>query len=88
MRRRGVRPGADDREVGFVVAFGEQPVADFTRHVCLGPSDQPPAGNLGDDAICRLGREAEQRDLVGVFRHPERSQDRRRGLESAAGNTS
>ena len=72
--RRGVRAGADDREVGLLVALGDEPVADLARDVGLGPADEATGGDLGDDPVGGLGGEPEQRDLVGVLRHPERPQ--------------
>ena len=64
-------PGADDREVGLVVALGDEPLADLARDVGLGPADQPAGGDLGDDPVGGVGRRGQQRDLVGVLDDPE-----------------
>ena len=76
--RRGVGPRSDDRELGELVTLGPEPVADFVRDVRLGPSDEAPGGDLVDDSVGRLGREAQQLDLVGVLDHPQAAQDARR----------
>ena len=78
VRRRRVGAGADDREVGLVVALGDEPLADLPRDVGLGPADQPPGRDLGDDPIGGLGGQPQQRDLVGVLDHPQVAQDGRR----------
>ena len=78
MRRGGVGAGADDREVGLVVALGDEPLADLPRDVRLRPADQASGRDLGDDPIGGLGGEPQQRDLVGVLDHPQVAQDGRR----------
>ena len=75
MGRGAVRPGADDRELGKVVAFGQQPLANLARDVGLGSADQRAGGDLLDDAIGGLGRQPEELDLVGVLDHPELAED-------------
>ena len=64
-----------------VVALGDEPLAHLVGDVGLGPPDQPAGGDLGHDPVGRLGRESQQRDLVGVLDHPQVRQDRRCGLE-------
>ena len=78
-------PRADDREVGLVVALGDEALADLAGDVRLGPADQPACRDLADDAVGGLRREAQQGDLVGVLRHPQLAQDERRGFERRAG---
>ena len=71
VRRGGVGPRADDREVGLVVALGDEPLADLVRDIGLGPAHQPAAGDLGDDPVGGVGRRRQERDLVGVLDDPE-----------------
>ena len=65
-------PRRDDRELGVLVALGEEPLADLARDVGLRPADERPGGDLVDDAVGGRGGEAEELDLVGVLRHPQR----------------
>ena len=76
-------PGADDREQRLLVALGDEPLADLARDVRLGAPDEPAAGDLRNDPVGGVGREPEQRDLVGVLRHPERPQRACRRREAA-----
>ncbi len=77
MRRGRVRPGADDREMGLVVALGEQPFAYLSGDVGLGATDQPAGGDLGHDPVGCPGGQRQQCDLVGVLDHPDLAQERR-----------
>ena len=85
MRRGRVGPRADDRELGAVVAFGDEALADLARDVGLGPPDEPAVGDLVDHPVGGLGGEPEEGDLVGVLHDPQLAQGERCGLEGDAG---
>ncbi len=77
MRRRGVGAGADDREVGRLVALGDEALADLARHVRLGPAHERAGRDLGHHAVGGLRGEPEEGDLVVVLDHAQLAQDRR-----------
>ena len=81
--RRRVRPGPDDREVGLLVALGDELLADLGGDVRLGPADEPPGGDPGDDPVGGLGRQAQERDLVGVLDHAQLAQHARTASSNA-----
>ena len=81
VRRGGVGPRADDRELGAVVALVDEPVPDLAGDVGLRAPDEPAVGDLVDHPVGGLGGEAQQGDLVGVLDDPQVAQDERRGLE-------
>ena len=77
-------PGPDDREIGLVVAFGDEPLPDLGGDVRLRPADQAAGGDARDDPVRRVRRERQQRDLVGVLDHPQLAQDRAGEANSVA----
>ena len=69
----------------IVVTLGDQAFTDLARDVRLGPPDERPAGDLGDDPVGGVGGLGQQRDLVGVLDDPQLAQDRRGELELRLG---
>ncbi len=58
-------PHATIANVASVVTLGDQSLAHLAGDVGLGPPDEAPGGDLGDDPIGGLRGQAQERDLVG-----------------------
>ncbi len=81
---RSVGARGHDREVGRLVALGDEPLTCLPSHIGLGPAHESSGGDLVDDPVGSLCRAAQQCDLVGVLDHAQFAEDRRRSIESGS----
>ena len=65
-------PRPDDREVGLVVALGDETFSDFVRDVRLGATNESSSGDGGHDPVRGARGTAEQLDLVAVLDDAQR----------------
>ena len=85
VRRRAVGSRGDDRELGVLVALGDEALADLAGDIRLGPPDERAVRDRGHDPVGGLGGRPQQGDLVRVLAHAQRPQHARRHGEPRPG---